>query len=364
METGGSLDLDSPLLSPGDDSPPPNNSNDDEGTRADNTNIMRSSSSHSHTTTSTPTTVADGYSRTDQRLPIATSYTPVAPPIDFDYNDGVADSEFDSGSNSDNYGATTTSNRQYNIDDDDDDDESDDINNPLHPSQTGIEHHLPHPARPHLEATHEGEHRYDLHNSGSASTGDGGSPLPITKSTKLFAFCAALNSCNLGYDIGVNTGAGPMLQSTLNLSNVQLELFMGAIDLFAMLGALSSNYVADAMGRRWAFRISGVIFIIGMTIQSASYSYVTLMIGRTLVGLGVGFGLAIDPVYISEISTAAHRGQLVTWSEIALNVGIVLGFASGLCTSMVEEDVAWRIMFAAGVIFPCFVIYFAVSDVV
>ena len=81
-----------------------------------------------------------------------------------------------------------------------------------------------------------------------------------------------------------------------------------------------------------------------------------------MVGLGVGFGLAIDPVYISEISTAAHRGQLVTWSEIALNIGIVLGFASGLCTSMVGEDVAWRIMFAAGVIMPCFVIFFAVSE--
>jgi MFS family permease len=99
-----------------------------------------------------------------------------------------------------------------------------------------------------------------------------------------------------------------------------------------------------------------------MTIESASYSYATLVTGRALVGLGVGFGLAIDPVYISEISTAAHRGQLVTWSEIAINIGIVLGFASGLFTSKVKEDVAWRIMFAAGVILPCFVIFLSVSE--
>ncbi len=227
--------------------------------------------------------------------PIATSYTPVAPPVDFDNN-----------RDTDAY---------------------------IRPND------------------HGGEDR-----DGSLIS------VPITKSTKLFAFCAALNSCNLGYNLGVVAGAAPMVQSTLNLSNVQLELFIGATDLFSMFGALSSSFVADAMGRRWSLRVSAIIFVIGMTIESASYSYATLVTGRALVGLGVGFGLAIDPIYISEISTAAHRGQLVTWSEIAINIGIVLGFASGLFTSKVEEDLAWRIMFAAGAILPCFVIFLSVSE--
>jgi MFS family permease len=64
-------------------------------------------------------------------------------------------------------------------------------------------------------------------------------------------------------------------------------------------------------------------------------------------------------VYISEISQAAHRGQLVTWSEIATNIGIVLGFLSGLVFSTVDENVAWRLMFSLGAILPCFVIYFS-----
>ena len=64
-------------------------------------------------------------------------------------------------------------------------------------------------------------------------------------------------------------------------------------------------------------------------------------------------------VYISEISQAAHRGQLVTWSEIATNIGIVLGFVSGLIFANVDENVAWRLMFVLGAILPCFVIYFS-----
>ena len=141
----------------------------------------------------------------------------------------------------------------------------------------------------------------------------------ISSATKLYAFCAALNSCNLGYDIGVNTGAGKLVQDSLNLSNFQLEMFMGSLNLFAMVGALSSNWISDKLGRRWAFRVAAIGFIFGMVVQSGAGGYGSLMFGRAFVGLGVGFGLAVDPVYISEISQAAHRGQLVTWSEIAVS---------------------------------------------
>lgn len=70
----------------------------------------------------------------------------------------------------------------------------------------------------------------------------------------------------------------------------------------------------------------------------------------------LGFGLAIDPLYISEISPAAHRGRLVTWSEIALNVGIVLGFFSGILFYNLDDNVEWRVMFAMGCILPIIMI--------
>ena len=325
--------LDEPLLLVDDTN---NNTNN-------NTSTTNNTNNNNNMGEPNPNTVADGYSRTDQRIPIATSTTPVAPPLDFDYNDGVPDPG--------DYGATGEE------EEDSYDNESKDSSHQAGrrsstANETGVDHHLPHPDHPHMEQTHEGEHRYD---HGDIAT------LKITRSTKLFAFCAALNSCNLGYDVGVNTGAGPLLQDSLNLSDLQLEIFMGSLNLFAMVGALSSNWVSDKLGRRWAFRIAAIGFIFGTVIQSGAGGYASLMLGRSFVGLGVGFGLAVDPVYISEISQAAHRGQLVTWSEIAINVGILLGFISGLVFSSVDEDIAWRLMFAMGVILPCFVIYFSVS---
>ena len=65
--------------------------------------------------------------------------------------------------------------------------------------------------------------------------------------------CAALNSCNLGYDIGVNTGAGPLLQESLQLSDVELEIFLGSLNFFSIFGALSAHLVSDRFGRRYSF---------------------------------------------------------------------------------------------------------------
>jgi MFS family permease len=67
--------------------------------------------------------------------------------------------------------------------------------------------------------------------------------------------------------------------------------------------------------------------------------------------------LQIDPLYIAEISPAAHRGELVTWSEVAINVGIVLGFLSGIVFYEVNDNLEWRLMFICGCVLPIGVIF-------
>ena len=51
------------------------------------------------------------------------------------------------------------------------------------------------PSTPKLQKSHEGEHHGDF----------GDTDVPITHMVKVFALCAAINSCNLGYDIGTSS---------------------------------------------------------------------------------------------------------------------------------------------------------------
>jgi len=155
----------------------------------------------------------------------------------------------------------------------------------------------------------------------------------------------------------VNTGTADLIQDSLDLSDTQLEIFIGSINIFGMVGALGASFVCDTYGRRSAFRFAAYLFIVGVFCTAVANSYAVLMMGRVLVGIGVGSGLAIDPLYIAEISPSAHRGNLVTWSELAINLGIVLGFISLLAYSPIEDDAQWRLMVATGNILPFVMIY-------
>ncbi|CAJ1911388.1 unnamed protein product [Cylindrotheca closterium] len=176
--------------------------------------------------------------------------------------------------------------------------------------------------------------------------------LKITQYTYLLAFCAALNSCNLGYDIGVSTNVGPMIEEEFGLSSSERELFIGSLNLWSIFGSSMAHWICDTYGRRSSFIVAALFFIVGVIIMGLSNSYAILMIGRFLVGLGVGFGLAIDPIYIAEVTPAQYRGELVTWSEIGINVGIVLGFATGFFFYGYEQSIQWRLMLWMGAVLP------------
>lgn len=195
--------------------------------------------------------------------------------------------------------------------------------------------------------SHEGEHRGNFNSSS----------VKVTKSTVVFALCAALNSCNLGYDIGVSTNAGGLIQDDMGLTDHERELFVGSLNFWCIFGSMFSHWICDTFGRRRSFQVAALHFIVGIVITSTAGGYSALMVGRFFLGIGVGFGLAIDPLYISEMTPAAHRGQLVTWSEMAINVGIVLGFLSGIVFYEQKDGEEWRLMFGMGGILPVILIF-------
>jgi fucose permease len=132
--------------------------------------------------------------------------------------------------------------------------------------------------RPTLQQSHEGETHDDY----------GNVDIPINYATKIFALCAALNSCNLGFDIGVSTSVGQVVQDDFGLDNFEREMFVGSLNFFAMFGAISSNYFSDRYGRRQTFIIAAVGFILGIVIECLAPNFSVLMFGRVFVGLGVG----------------------------------------------------------------------------
>jgi hypothetical protein len=63
-------------------------------------------------------------------------------------------------------------------------------------------------------------------------------------------------------------------------------------------------------------------------------------------------GLAIDPLYIAEVSPSVFRGKLVSMSEIAINMGILLGMAADYAFLTLPDGTDWRLMLGLGLILP------------
>ena len=116
----------------------------------------------------------------------------------------------------------------------------------------------------------------------------------LTTATYIFAACAALNSCNLGYDIGVSTNAGGIIQRDLGLTDVQRELFIGSLNFWSIFGSLGSFWISDCYGRRKSFQVAAMLFIVGCSIMAAAQSYAVLMLGRYVIN-SVTFVLSAAP---------------------------------------------------------------------
>ena len=137
--------------------------------------------------------------------------------------------------------------------------------------------------------------------------------------------------------------------SFFHQTTVQTETSVGILNVAALPGIFASQAVSDRFGRTRTLAFASLLFCAGSFTMASAHSFGVLVIGRILVGVGLGFGLSIDPLYIAEVAPPKYRGFFVSWSEFAINAGILLGFVSAYVFS---AEKSWRFMFAAGGILP------------
>eukprot|EP00442_Polarella_glacialis_P009093 CAMPEP_0115099220 /NCGR_PEP_ID=MMETSP0227-20121206/31702_1 /TAXON_ID=89957 /ORGANISM="Polarella glacialis, Strain CCMP 1383" /LENGTH=487 /DNA_ID=CAMNT_0002494129 /DNA_START=45 /DNA_END=1508 /DNA_ORIENTATION=- len=175
------------------------------------------------------------------------------------------------------------------------------------------------------------------------------------------ALCASLNSVGLGYDVGVTSGVLIHLQEDLGFSAWELGFFAGSLHFVAAASCLLSHGAADRFGRRRTFILTQLLQILGIAITAVGHSFPVIIIGRFLIGAGFGVGLSIDPLYIAEAAPASHRGELTSWSELSLNLGITLGFFANWSLAGLPQGVNWRVMVALGSVLPLLLVVLALT---
>jgi len=161
------------------------------------------------------------------------------------------------------------------------------------------------------------------------------------------AIFAALGGLLFGYDTGVISGAELFLKNDFTLTTFALEVIVSGVLAGAAAGALLGGRMADLFGRRRLLIVTAIIFGLGGLACAAATSTTILIVGRIVVGLGIGLASGTVPVYISEVSPADARGWQVSLFQLAITVGILLAYVVDYAFAAIQ---GWRWMFGLAVV--------------
>ncbi|VAH23567.1 putative polyol transporter 1 [Triticum dicoccoides] len=164
------------------------------------------------------------------------------------------------------------------------------------------------------------------------------------------ALSASMATVVLGYDVGVMSGASLYIKEDLRLTDVQVEIMMGILSVYALLGSFAGARTSDWIGRRYTVIIAAAIFFVGSLLMGFAVDYLMFMLGRFVCGMGVGFAIMVAPVYTAEVAPASTRGLLTSFTEVFINVGILLGYVSNYAFARLPHHINWRIMLGVGAV--------------
>lgn len=137
----------------------------------------------------------------------------------------------------------------------------------------------------------------------------------------------------------------PVLAPMWKLTGPQIGVLISAGFLGQLIGALLFGWIGERFGRMQAMIWSIATFAVMSLVCGFAWSYESLLVFRTLQGIGLGGEVPVAAVYISELTRAKHRGRFVLLYELVFPIGLV---AASTLAVWVVPHLGWQWMFYIG----------------
>ena len=132
------------------------------------------------------------------------------------------------------------------------------------------------------------------------------------------------------------------------LSSNDQELITSITSGGALIGAVLAGMISDKYGRKLAIYIGCAVFFVGTVLQATAFSLAQMVVGRMVVGFGVGEAAMIVPLYIGEMAPARFRGRLIVFDNICVTFGQLIAYALGAAFTNIHQG--WRYIIAIGAV--------------
>ncbi|CAI9096979.1 OLC1v1033258C1 [Oldenlandia corymbosa var. corymbosa] len=192
----------------------------------------------------------------------------------------------------------------------------------------------------------------------------------VTAFVIIACLVAATGGLLFGYDIGISGGVTSMNEFLLKFfpevyakeqlakgqgnqyctfNSETLTLFTSSLYLAALVASFFASATTKALGRKVSMLIGGLVFLAGALVNGAAMNVAMLIIGRLLLGVGIGYANQSVPVYLSEMAPPKIRGALNIGFQMAITIGILIANLVNYGTAQMKHN-GWRVSLGLAVV--------------
>ncbi|CAL4983711.1 unnamed protein product [Urochloa decumbens] len=186
----------------------------------------------------------------------------------------------------------------------------------------------------------------------------------ITVFVALSCATAAMGGAIFGYDLGTSGGVSSMgsflreffpdvyrrMQGDVHVSNYckfdsqLLTLFTSSLYIAGLLTALLlSSWFTARRGRRPSMIVGSVAFLAGAAVSGGAVNVYMAILGRALLGVGLGFANQAVLLYLSEMAPARYRGAFSNGYQLTLCLGSLAANAINYGADRIASGWGWRL---------------------
>ncbi|KAK1648578.1 hypothetical protein QYE76_066383 [Lolium multiflorum] len=186
----------------------------------------------------------------------------------------------------------------------------------------------------------------------------------VTAFAALSCVTAAMGGAIFGYDIGTAGGVSSMepflreffpevhrrMQAGAGVGNYckfdsqLLTLFTSSLYVSGLLTAvLLASWFTARHGRRPSMILGGFAYLAGAAVSGGAVNVYMAILGRALLGVGLGFANQAVPLYLSEMAPARYRGAFSNGFQFSLCLGALAATIVNYLAQKIKAGWGWRL---------------------
>ncbi|XP_039168515.1 sugar carrier protein C [Eucalyptus grandis] len=206
--------------------------------------------------------------------------------------------------------------------------------------------------------------------AGLVSNGGKEYPGELTPYVLVTCIVGAMGGLIFGYDIGISGGVTSMppflkkffpsvyetqqgekvTNQYCQYNSETLTLFTSSLYVAALLSSLVASTVTRKFGRKMSMFLGGILFCVGALLNGFANAVWMLIVGRILLGFGIGFANQAVPLYLSEMAPYKYRGALNIGFQLSITVGILVANILNYFFAKIKGGWGWRLSLGGAVV--------------